>query len=311
MMAAGQHETVLLKEAVDALVTDPAACYVDGTYGRGGHAAEILGRLSSAGRLLVIDKDPKAIEHAKQHLSQDARVMIEHASFAEVGKISGQRQLTGSVAGVLLDLGVSSPQLDDPARGFSFLQDGPLDMRMDTSSGVSAAQWIASASEQDIAVVLKDFGEERFAKRMARAIVEERSQRPIVTTKHLADVVAAANPSWERHKHPATRAFQAIRIYLNRELADLEDVLREALELLMVGGRMVVISFHSLEDRMVKRFIREQEQGPALPRHLPIPADQIKRRLRHIGKAVRAGEAEVKANVRARSAIMRVAEKVA
>ncbi len=306
-----QHETVLLNEAVTALITDSNGCYVDGTYGRGGHSAAILERLGPSGRLLVIDKDPKAIEHARQKFGQDNRVMIEHASFAQIREIAIRRQLVGAVTGVLLDLGVSSPQLDDPTRGFSFTQDGPLDMRMDSSAGISAADWIASASEQEIATVLKDFGEERFAKRMAKAIVAERLLRPIVTTKHLADIVTAANPAWEKHKHPATRSFQAIRIYINRELADLTDVLQQALELLSIRGRLVVISFHSLEDRLVKHFIREQEQGPKLPRHLPIRADQIKQTLRHIGKAVRASESEVAANVRARSAIMRVAEKVA
>ena len=310
-MGVVQHETVLLNEAVEALVTDPKGCYVDGTYGRGGHAMAILKRLASSGCLLVIDKDPKAIAHAKQHIGQDKRVMIEHGSFAEMSALAEKRQLGGAVTGVLLDLGVSSPQLDDPARGFSFTQDGPLDMRMDSSAGMSAADWIAVASEQEIACILKDFGEERFAKRMARAIVEERQRKPIVTTKHLADIVTAANPAWEKHKHTATRAFQAIRIYINRELADLTDVLEQALELLSVGGRLVVISFHSLEDRLVKHFIRDQEKGPTLPRYLPIRADQIKQRLRHIGKAVRASDAEVQANVRARSAIMRIAEKVA
>lgn len=310
-MTANQHQTVLLKEAVEALVIDPDGCYVDGTFGRGGHSEAILKRLSESGRLLVIDKDPEAIAHAKQQLGQDGRVMIGHASFAELENLVRQEGLEGGVTGVLLDLGVSSPQLDDPERGFSFTQDGPLDMRMDSSSGISAAEWVAQAAEQEIAAVIKEYGEERFARRMAKAIVAAREQHPIVTTKQLADIVAAANPSWEKGKHPATRAFQAIRIFINSELDDLANVLEQALEVLAVGGRLVVISFHSLEDRIVKRFIRDQEKGPPLPRHLPIPADQIEQRLKHLGKAVKASQAEVKANVRARSAIMRIAQKVA
>lgn len=310
-MAIAGHETVLLEEAVEALVSDPDGCYVDGTYGRGGHAAAILQRLSPKGRLLVIDKDPSAIEHARQQLGRDARVMIEQASFAQIGKIAAVRQLTNKVNGVLLDLGVSSPQLDDPARGFSFAQDGPLDMRMDSSKGISAAQWLAQAGEQEIATVLREYGEERFAKRMAKAIVAERKVTPITTTKHLAQVVAAANPAWEKNKHPATRAFQSIRIYINRELEDLSTLLGQVLEVLSVGGHLVVISFHSLEDRIVKQFIREQEKGPALPRRLPVTADQIKQRMRRLGKAIRPTDAEVRRNPRARSAIMRAAEKVA
>lgn len=310
-MTANQHQTVLLKEAVDALVIDADGCYVDGTFGRGGHSEAILERLSESGRLLVIDKDPEAIAHAKQQFGQDARVMIGHASFAELENLVRLEGLEGRVNGVLLDLGVSSPQLDDPERGFSFTQDGPLDMRMDSSSGISAADWIAGAAEQDIATVIKEYGEERFARRMAKAIVAAREKHPIVTTKQLADIVAAANPSWEKGKHPATRAFQAIRIFINSELDDLTNALAQALEVLAVGGRLVVISFHSLEDRIVKRFIRDQEKGPPLPRHLPIPADQIEQRLKHLGKAVKASKAEVQANVRARSAIMRIAQKVA
>jgi len=212
---------------------------------------------------------------------------------------------------VLLDLGVSSPQLDDPARGFSFTQDGPLDMRMDSNSGMSAAQWLARATEQEIATVLWEYGEERFARRMAKAIVAARHNEPITTTRQLAQVVTAANPAWEKNKHPATRTFQAIRIFINRELADLSALLEQVLEVLAVGGLLVVISFHSLEDRLVKRFIREQERGPALPRHLPITADQIKQRMRSLGRPIRPAEIEVRDNPRARSAIMRVAKKVA
>lgn len=305
------HDSVLLDEAIDALVVDPDGCYVDGTFGRGGHSRAILSRLSPAGRLLVIDKDPQAIAYAEEHFASDDRVIIGHASFADMQALAEEHQLAGRVVGVLLDLGVSSPQLDDPQRGFSFTQDGPLDMRMDTSRGQSAAEWVAEASEQDIATVLKEYGEERFAKRMAKAIVAERARKPIVTTGHLAEVVKQANPAWEKGKHPATRAFQGIRIYINRELDDLVKVLDQAVDLLAVKGRLVVISFHSLEDRIVKQFIRKQEQGDPLPRHLPVMASQINQRLKRVGKAVKASEQELKTNVRARSAVMRVAEKVA
>lgn len=304
------HDSVLLEEAVDALVVDPDGFYVDGTFGRGGHSRLILSRLGPSGRLLVIDKDPQAIAYARAHFAQDERVIIGHASFADMKTLVEEAGMAGQVTGVLLDLGVSSPQLDDPQRGFSFTQDGPLDMRMDTTRGQSAAEWIANASEQDIATVLKDYGEERFAKRMAKAIVAERACKPIVTTGHLAEVVKQANPAWEKGKHPATRAFQGIRIYINRELDDLASVLDQAVDLLADKGRLVVISFHSLEDRIVKLFIRKQEQGEPLPRHLPVTADQINQRLKRVGKAVKASEQELKNNVRARSAVMRVAEKV-
>jgi 16S rRNA (cytosine1402-N4)-methyltransferase len=305
------HDSVLLEEAVDALVVDPDGCYVDGTFGRGGHSRAILKRLSPVGRLLVIDKDPEAIAYAHTHFCEDERVIIGHASFAELSELVSANGLTDQVTGVLLDLGVSSPQLDDPERGFSFTHDGPLDMRMDTSRGQSAAQWIAQAAEGEIATVLKEYGEERFARRMAKAIVAEREQRPFTTTAHLAAVIKEANPAWEKGKNPSTRAFQGIRIFINRELEDLALVLDQAVDLLATSGRLVVISFHSLEDRIVKRFIRKQEQGEPLPRYLPITADQIDQRLKRIGKAVKASEQEIKENVRARSAIMRIAEKVA
>ena len=305
------HDSVLLNEAVDALVVDPDGYYVDGTFGRGGHSRAILDRLSATGRLLVIDKDPQAIAYAEEHFAHDERVIIGHASFADMQSLVEQHNLAGQVTGVLLDLGVSSPQLDDPQRGFSFTHDGPLDMRMDTSRGQSAAEWIAEAGEQDIATVLKEYGEERFAKRMAKAIVAERARKPIVTTSHLAEVVKQANPSWEKGKHPATRAFQGIRIYINRELDDLVSVLDQAVDLLAVEGRLVVISFHSLEDRIVKQFIRKQEKGEELPRHLPVMAHQLNQRLKRVGKAVKASDEELASNVRARSAVMRIAEKVA
>lgn len=305
------HTTVLLDAAVDALVADPDGFYVDGTFGRGGHSAAILARLSPAGRVLAFDKDPAAVDHGKQRFADDGRFDIVHDSFARLAQHVAARNQLGNVTGILLDLGVSSPQLDDEARGFSFMRDGPLDMRMNTAAGESAAEWLAHESEQEITRVIKEYGEERFARRMARAIVEQRKLRPITRTKQLADIVAAANPAWEKGKHPATRAFQAIRIHVNRELDDLRQLLSDVLDILALGGRLVTISFHSLEDRIVKRFIREQERGPQLPRGVPVRDDPALRRLKAIGKPVRPTDNEVGGNIRARSAIMRVAEKVA
>lgn len=308
MMQPYQHQSVLLQEAVDALVADPAGCYVDGTFGRGGHSALILQRLAPQGRLLVLDKDPAAIAVATAMQEGDARLSVWHGSFADLQQAVAA-QGWSAVQGVLLDLGVSSPQLDDPLRGFSFGKDGPLDMRMDTSRGRTAAEWLHDAPESEIAQVLWEYGEEKFSRRMAKAIVAARSRGPITTTLQLADIVKEANPAWERHKHPATRAFQAIRIFINDELRDLEAVLPAMLDVLAVGGRMVVISFHSLEDRMVKRFIRQMEKGDDFPPGLPVTADMLNPRLRSLGKPVQSGEAELEGNVRARSAVMRVAEK--
>lgn len=305
-----QHVTVLLTEAANELMTDPNGFYVDGTFGRGGHSGLILQSLAANGRLLAIDKDLTAIATAREKFAGETRFEIAHASFADLESLITERQMTGKVSGVLLDLGVSSPQLDDAERGFSFMQDGPLDMRMNQSQGMSAADWINTASEDDISFVLKELGEERFARRMARAIVQERIRKPFVRTGHLAEVIKAANPAWEKGKHPATRAFQAIRIYVNNELSDLESVLKQAVDVLMPGGRLVVISFHSLEDRLVKRFIRQQEQGDPVPKGLPVRDEQLNRKLKSIGKAIKASDAEVNTNVRARSAVMRVAEKL-
>lgn len=309
-MSDAQHITVLLSEAVEALVTDTSGFYVDGTFGRGGHSGLILQQLALDGRLLGIDKDLAAIATANARFGSDARFAIAHGSFAELAALIDERGMTGKVTGVLLDLGVSSPQLDEAERGFSFMQDGPLDMRMDQTRGQSAAEWVNSAGEDEITWVLKEFGEERFAKRMARAIIAERQKQPFTRTKHLAEVIKEANPAWEKGKHPATRAFQAIRIQVNNELGDLESVLDQALTVLAPGGRLVVISFHSLEDRVVKRFIRRQELGDPVPKGLPIRDDQLNKRMRSLGKAIKASDAEVNANVRSRSAVMRVAEKL-
>lgn len=309
-MSDSQHITVLLHEAVAALVIDTSGFYVDGTFGRGGHSALVMEQLSADGRLLGIDKDVAAIATANARFAGDSRFAIAHGSFAELAQLVAERGMTGKVAGVLLDLGVSSPQLDEAERGFSFMQDGPLDMRMDQTRGQSAADWVNTASEEDITWVFKEYGEERFAKRMARAIIAERLKTPFTRTKHLAEVIKEANPAWEKGKHPATRAFQAIRIQVNNELTDLDSVLEQALEVLAPGGRLVVISFHSLEDRAVKRFIRRQELGDPVPKGLPIRDDQLNKRMRSLGKAIKASDEEVNANVRSRSAVMRVAEKL-
>lgn len=309
-MSDSSHQTVLLEEAVEALVREPGGFYVDGTFGRGGHSERILQQLSESGRLLGIDKDTRAVASAQERFGDDPRFEMAQGSFAQLRDLVESRGVSGQVQGLLLDLGVSSPQLDEAERGFSFLHDGPLDMRMDQSRGESAAEWLARASEAEIVRVLKEYGEERFARRMARALLAERAEKPITRTAELAEIIKVANPAWEKGKHPATRAFQAIRIHVNDELSDLEAVLDQALEVLAPGGRLVVISFHSLEDRVVKRFIRRQEKGQPLPAGLPIRDEQLNRRMRSCGKASRASEQEVGVNVRSRSAIMRVAEKL-
>ena len=312
MTSSFRHITVLLDEAVDGLAVRADGCYLDGTFGRGGHSRLILERLGPDGRLLGFDKDPLAIATGNELAAEDGRFVVVQRSFAELGEEVAVRGLAGKVSGILLDLGVSSPQLDDAERGFSFLNDGPLDMRMDPTRGVSAAQWIANASEEEIARVFKEYGEERFAKRMARAVVLRRAEQPFERTADLAQVLTVANPAWEKGKNPATRAFQGLRIYINNELGDLQRGLDAALETLEVGGRLVVISFHSLEDRIVKQFMRKHAKGErdAYPRDLPIIPKAFEPRLKLIGKPQYASEAELKANPRSRSAVMRVAEKM-
>lgn len=305
------HRPVLLEEALQGLNIKANGNYVDGTFGRGGHSGALLSRLNQEGHLLALDKDPAAIAEAEHRFSDDGRFTIRQASFAKLKQEVITVGWLGQVDGILLDLGVSSPQLDDATRGFSFQQEGPLDMRMDPSHGQSAASWLAAAREQDIVRVLKEFGEERFARRIARTIVSTREENPIVTTGQLAAIVAAAVPTREPGKDPATRSFQAIRIFINKELDDLKVCLDDVLEVLKPGGRLVVISFHSLEDRIIKRFIREQEKGDSYPPDLPVTQFQLNPRLRAVGKPVRAGDEEVRSNPRARSAIMRVAERLA
>lgn len=306
-----EHRPVLFNEVLEALAVRSDGIYLDGTFGRGGHAAAVLEQLGDEGRLLAMDKDPQAVKSAQERFGSDERFTIVQGSFTELKREVAIRGWKGRVDGILLDLGVSSPQLDDAQRGFSFLREGPLDMRMDPSSGISAAEWLAGAEEAEIARVLKEYGEERYAKRIARAIVSSREESPITTTGRLAKVVAAANPRWERDKHPATRSFQAIRIFINRELEDLEHVLEDVVDMLAIGGRLAVISFHSLEDRRVKRFMRQQARGDDFPPELPVTNAQLRRRMRLVGKAVRASEGEIAENPRARSAVLRVAEKVA
>ncbi|MEE1950693.1 16S rRNA (cytosine(1402)-N(4))-methyltransferase RsmH [Pseudomonas alcaligenes] len=312
MTSSFRHITVLLDEAVEALAVRADGCYMDGTFGRGGHSRLILERLGPDGRLLGFDKDPLAIVTGNALAAEDGRFVVVQRSFADLGEEAAARGLVGKVDGLLLDLGVSSPQLDDAERGFSFLNDGPLDMRMNPDAGISAAQFIASASADEIARVFKEYGEERFAKRMARAVVERRELKPFERTADLAQVLTDANPAWEKGKNPATRAFQGLRIHVNNELGDLERGLDAALETLAVGGRLVVISFHSLEDRIVKQFMKRQAKGEAdsLPRDLPIIPKAFEPRLKLLGKPIYAGEAELKANPRSRSAVMRVAEKL-
>ncbi len=311
MQADFKHTTVLLDEAVNALNIRDDGIYIDGTFGRGGHSRLILSQLGDNGRLYAIDRDPQAIAAAAD--ITDSRFSIIHGPFSSLAAYAEERGLTGKINGILLDLGVSSPQLDDAARGFSFMRDGPLDMRMDPTRGLSAADWLLRTEENDIAFVLKTFGEERFAKRIARAIVTRNREQPITRTKELADLIAAAIPVKDKFKHPATRSFQAIRIRVNSELDEIEQVLKGALIALAPAGRLSVISFHSLEDRIVKRFMREQSRGPQVPAGLPMTEIQLRqlggRELKVLGKMM-PGEGEVADNPRARSSVLRIAERI-
>ncbi|MFK7731731.1 MAG: 16S rRNA (cytosine(1402)-N(4))-methyltransferase RsmH [Pseudomonadales bacterium] len=301
------HKTVLLNEACESLLWDQSGTYIDGTFGRGGHARRILKHLSANGRLLGFDKDPQAVEVGVELAAQDKRFSMHSGSFLGVADLG----LDGEVAGILLDLGVSSPQLDNAERGFSFQHDGPLDMRMDPESGASAAEWLAIVDEAELCRVLKTYGEERFARRIAAAIVQQRQEKAITRTAELAELIKQAHPRWEKDKHPATRSFQAIRIHLNQELEELEGVLGLAERLLVNKGRLVVISFHSLEDRLTKRHMRGSAQTAKVPRHIPLRESELEKpALRLLGKAIRSSADETRENRRARSAIMRVAERV-
>lgn len=316
------HRPVLLAEALEALAVRPDGIYVDATFGRGGHAGAILERLGPEGRLLGLDRDWEAVERGRALAATDHRLVMEQGNFAMLGQRVAEHGWSGRVEGVLADLGVSSPQLEDPSRGFSFRHDGPLDMRMDTTAGASAAEWLNAAEEGEIARVLKEYGEERHARRIARAVVRSReAEGPIETTGRLARLVEAAvpkdRPARRRKgaaapavKDPATRTFQAIRIHINGELEALDALLEQVTGVLAPGGRLAVISFHSLEDRRVKRFIRREARGDEFPPDLPVTVAQLQPRLKAVGKAVRAGDAELVENPRARSAVLRVAERL-
>ncbi|WP_320823457.1 16S rRNA (cytosine(1402)-N(4))-methyltransferase RsmH [Reinekea sp.] len=304
-----QHETVLLAEAVEAVMAGEGF-YIDGTFGRGGHSRHLLSKLGATSRLLVIDKDPLAIAEAQRLSAVDSRVTVLQAGFANLAEVVAEQSMTGQVCGVLLDLGVSSPQLDDARRGFSFQNDGPLDMRMNPDEGLSAAQWLSVVKEVDLANVLFQYGDERFSRRIAKAIVAARQEQALTTTTQLAEIIKVAHPKWDHKRHPATKSFQAIRIFINGELVELEQALHAAVDVLKPGGRLAVIAFHSLEDRAVKHFIRLQANGPELPPGLPIPESDIVRTMRAIGKAIKPSKAEVAGNVRSRSAVLRIAEKL-
>jgi 16S rRNA (cytosine1402-N4)-methyltransferase len=301
------HQPVLLTEVLDALDIKPNGYYVDATFGRGGHSQAIRAKLGATGHLLVLDKDPEAIEAAQNLFGADPQVSIYQASFEKLPEVIEELSFP-LLDGILLDLGVSSPQLDDASRGFSFQQDGPLDMRMDPTSGISASAWLARASETEIAWVLKTYGEEKAAKRLARVIVAERAINPLTRTSELANLVAR-NLKREKHKHPATRTFQAVRIHVNQELQSLEKILASSLDLLKPTGRLAIISFHSLEDRIVKQFFKKSE-SVLLPRHLPIEAKNLPKGLVKLFKKRTASEAELSQNPRARSAVLRVVEKL-
>jgi len=303
-----RHTPVLLNETLQGLKIRSDGVYVDCTFGRGGHSRAILEQLEENGRLLAFDKDPDAIAAVDEKLLDDPRFTLVHGSYTKLEETVKAMKLTKKVNGVFLDLGVSSPQLDDASRGFSFMRDGDLDMRMDNSHGMTAAEWLNLASAEEIANVLYEYGDERFSRRIARVIVEQRKEAPITRTIQLADLVASTIPSREKNKHPATRTFQAIRIFINRELEELDAVLTQAMNVLSVNGRLLVISFHSLEDRLVKRFMRDQSRGVDIPREIPVTHDVFKPKLTIIGKPVRSQPDDIKNNPRARSAVLRIAE---
>lgn len=305
-----EHLPVMLNEVIQGLDIKPDGFYVDATFGRGGHSSAILSQLSSLGRLLVMDKDPDAIEHAALLYSTDPRVIIRQESFKNADKICAALKVLGKVDGFLMDLGVSSPQLDNQGRGFSFNHEGPLDMRMDPNQGISAKEWLSLAKEAEIAEVLKTYGEERYHKKIANAIVTARDIAPILSTTQLAQIIAKAHPAWEKFKHPATRSFQAIRIFINDELGALTTCLNNILEILAPKGRLAVISFHSLEDRMVKQFIQNAVRGDDYPRELPILYSDLNPKLKWVVRKQKATDAEIFDNRRARSATLRIAEKL-
>lgn len=303
------HAAVLLDEAIMALNIRPGGIYLDATYGRGGHSRAIAGRLAPEGRLIAIDRDPEAVRHGRQHPPRGPRFDIAQSPFSRLRQVQQELMPDRQADGILADLGVSSPQLGDAERGFAFNREGPLDMRMDPDSAPSAREWIASAEQSELKWVIKTYGEEKFAGRIARAIVDQRAAAPIDTTRDLAELIARHVPEHEPGRHPATRTFQAIRMHINDELGQLRAFLPQAVEVLGAAGRLVVISFHSLEDRIVKRFMRDEARGDPFPKDLPVAASELQPRLKLIGKPVRPSREELQSNRRARSAIMRVAER--
>lgn len=304
------HYPVMLSEVLLGLNIRPDGIYVDATFGRGGHSRAILSALGPHGRLFALDQDLTAVEYAKEKIN-DPRFQITHANFSDMKVCMETLGIYGKVSGILMDLGVSSPQLDDASRGFSFMRTGPLDMRMNTTSGITAADYVNLSSADDMAKVFYEYGEEKFAKRIASAIVAARSIKPFCTTQDLVDVIVSAQPRRDPNKHPATRVFQALRIEVNQELNVLKQALKDAEDALEKYGRLAVISFHSLEDRMVKRFLEKSEKGPELPSHLPIPAYlQYQSKLKRIGRAIKPSERELAENPRSRSAILRIGEKI-
>ena len=310
-MSTFTHQAVLLKEAIDALSIKPSGIYIDATFGRGGHSRAILSQLGDNGRLIALDRDLEAIK-AAQSFTSDPRFSIHHCAFANIKAVVNDLGLYNKIDGVLMDIGVSSPQLDDAQRGFSFQKDGPLDMRMDTGSGVSAAQWLNTASLKEIATVIKQYGEEKFGTRIAHAVLEQRVLKPLETTAEFARLIDQAVPVKDKFKHPATRTFQGVRIFINGELKQLELGLSESVDVLAPGGRLAVISFHSLEDRMVKRFIKSQSQGPKYPSKLPLTQEMLDagKVLKAIGKAIKPSDEEIQQNNRSRSSVLRVAMKL-
>ncbi|WP_077339465.1 16S rRNA (cytosine(1402)-N(4))-methyltransferase RsmH [Pseudocolwellia agarivorans] len=311
MQIDNSHISVLLNEAVNGLAIKPDGVYIDCTFGRGGHSSLILSHLSDAGRLIAIDRDLTAIAAAEK-FADDPRFLIEHSGFADLEDIAAKHDLLEKVDGILLDLGVSSPQLDDADRGFSFMNDGPLDMRMDTSKGQTAAEWIAVADVEDITWVLRTFGEEKHAWKIANAIVDAREETPFTRTSELAKLIKTVAPQREIKKHPATRSFQAIRMYINSELEQIEKVLAASLSVLAEEGRLVVISFHSLEDRLVKQFMRKHSQGKQVPRGLPISEVELQKgkKLSLIGRKLKPSKDELEVNNRSRSSVLRIAQRL-
>ncbi len=310
MSASSEHISVLPAEAIAALNIMHNGFYIDATFGRGGHSGQILDRLGDEGRLLAFDCDDQAIHHAQQMYGDDSRFSIVKSNYSDLADAVTERNGGNSVDGILFDLGVSSPQLDQADRGFSFDKSGPLDMRMDQSSGQPVSEWLPTVSAEELADVFREYGDERYAKRIARRVVEAVQKKPITDTLELAEIIKAAHPRWEKHKHPATRCFQALRIFINQELDHLKLALRSCLEILRPGGRIVVISFHSLEDRIVKRFFRGPDRNADVPRGLPVAGNDVPWVLKRIGGAIRPSQAEINTNPRSRSSVMRVAERV-